>query len=455
MSNNLNLLSTSGGKRWNMWNIKKIQSAPGNKLVISGNLSNSVLNLGNNIDVSGNIYMNGNFKVPVGTTANRPSPNNYYFRYNTTIPSFEYNTGSTWLNILLTGGSTSTLASLTISGITNTGPFYLYPNLTTSATPITGGTTYYSITGTTSYSRALYNTGAPGTVTQVAVNNTGVAGPGGSGTITPNFSGPIFYVIVGGGGGAGNGTAGVCYGGGGGGGGVIAGNSIVTSGTSYPVIVGAGGNAYNSYGVANPGQSKIASSGQDGGPGGYSMVFGVVAGGGVGGRGSSAYIPPSAPAAVSSTPSQYGWGGSSGFPQNNSGGISQTFGVNPAQGGGGAGTSVAFAGSRNGANGLSIPTGISYSIAISAFPSGTTTFTSNTFGGGGGGGGDNQPFGTGGTGGGGAGEVAVPVVPSVGQMNLDGTCGLGGGGGAKRGDDNWYPGVGGSGIIILSFNTYA
>jgi hypothetical protein len=91
MSNNLNLLSTSGGKTWNMWNITKIQSAPGNKLVISGNLSNSVLNLGNNIDVSGNIYMNGNFKIPVNTTANRPGPNNYYFQYNTTTSNFEYN----------------------------------------------------------------------------------------------------------------------------------------------------------------------------------------------------------------------------------------------------------------------------------------------------------------------------------------------------------------------------
>jgi hypothetical protein len=440
MSNNLNLLSTSGGKRWNMWSIKKIQSAPGNKLVISGNLSNSVLNLGNNIDVSGNIYMNGNFKVPVNTTANRPGPNNYYFQYNTTTSNFEYNNGSTWQNILVAGGST--LASLTISGITNTGPFYLYPNLTTSATPIVGGTTYYSITGTTSYSRALYNTGAPGTVTQVAVNNTGIAAPGGSGTIVPNFSGSIFYIIVGGGGGAGNGTAGVCYGGGGGGGGVITGNSIVTSGTSYSVVVGAGGNAYNSYAG-----SPAVGSGADGGPGGYSSVFGIVAGGGAGGRGA---VYPGTPSSAYT-----GYGGSNGFPQKNSGGISQSYGINPAQGGGGAGTSVAFAGSRNGANGLTISTGVSYSIAISAYPSGTTTFTSNTFGGGGGGGGDGQPFGTGGTGGGGAGEVAVPVTPSVGQMNLDGTCGLGGGGGGKRGDDNWYAGVGGSGIIILSFNTYS
>lgn len=439
MSNNLNLLSTSGGKKYNMWNIKKIQSAPGNKLVISGNLSNSVLNLGNNIDVSGNIYMNGNFKVPVNTTANRPSPNNYYFQYNTTSGNFEYSNGSTWIDILAAGASS--LASLTISGITNTGPFYLYPNLTTSATPITGGTTYYSITGTTSYSRALYNTGAPGTVTQVAVNNTGVAGPGGSGTIMPNFSGSIFYVIVGGGGGGANGTNAVCYGGGGGGGGVTSGNSIVTSGTSYSVVVGAGGNAYNSFF-----SSPAVGSGADGGPGLSSSIFGIVAGGGTGGRGA---VYPGSPSSTTT-----GSGGSSGFPQKNSGGIGPSFGINPAQGGGGAGTSVAFAGSRNGANGLSIPTGISYSIAISAFPSGTTTFTSNTFGGGGGGGGDNQPFGTGGTGGGGAGEVAIPVVPSVGQMNLDGTCGLGGGGGGKRGDDNWFAGVGGSGIVILSFNTY-
>jgi hypothetical protein len=428
MSNNLNLLSTSGGKTWNIWNTLKIQSAPGNKLVISGNLSNSVLNLGNNIDVSGNIYMNGNFKVPLNTTANRPSPNNYYFQYNTTSGNFEYSNGSAWQNILAAGGSS--LASLTISGITNTGPFYLYPNLTTSATPIVGGTTYYSITGTTSYSRATVNPGPSSGV----VNSTGVAGPGGSGTIVPNFSGSIFYVIVGGGGGGGNGTNGLCYGGGGGGGGVVTGNSIVTSGTSYSVVVGAGGNAYNSF-FSTP----AVGSGADGGSGGYSSVFGIVADGGMGGRG-----------AAYSTPSNAfnGYGGSSGFPQKNSGGISQTYGANNAQGGGGAGASVAFAGSNNGANGLIISTGISYSIAISAFPSGTTTFTSNTFGGGGGGGGDFNPAGTGGTGGGGRGEQNVAIV------NQDGTCGLGGGGGGKRGDDNWYAGVGGSGIVILSFNTY-
>jgi len=437
MSNNLNLLSTSGGKTWNMWNITKIQSAPGNKLVISGNLSNSVLNLGNNIDVSGNIYMNGNFKIPVNTTANRPGPNNYYMQYNTTTGNFEYNNGSTWQNILTTG---STLASLTISGITNTGPFYLYPNLTTSATPIVGGTTYYSITGTTSYSRiSVTNTGSP---SSLSLNSTGVAAPGGSGTIVPNFSGPIFYIIVGGGGGAANGTSGVCYGGGGGGGGVTTGNSIVTSGTFYPVVVGAGGNTFNNF-------SGGATVGCDGGPGGYSSVFGIVAGGGAGGRGA---VYPGTPSSAYT-----GYGGSNGFPQKNSGGISQSYGANPAQGGGGAGTSVAFAGSKNAANGLIIPTGISYSVSISAYPSGTTTFTSNTFGGGGGGGGDNLPAGTGGTGGGGIGEAFNPGTGGTGpagQYNQDGTCGLGGGGGGKRGDDNWYPGVGGSGIVILSFTTY-
>uniref|UniRef100_A0A6C0DTL9 Glycine-rich domain-containing protein n=1 Tax=viral metagenome TaxID=1070528 RepID=A0A6C0DTL9_9ZZZZ len=424
MSNNLNLLTTSGGKRWNMWNIKKIQSAPGNKLVISGNLSNSVLNLGNNIDVSGNIYMNGNFKIPVNTTANRPGPNNYYMQYNTTTGNFEYNNGSTWQNILTTG---STLANLTISGIANTGPFYLYPNLTTSATPVVGGTTYYSITGTTSYSR-----------TSSTLNSTGAAAVGGSGTIVPNFSGPAYYIIVGGGGGGGNGTTlPLCCGGGGGGGGVVTGNAIVANGSSYPVIVGAGGNTYNSYNVANPGTAKIANNGQDGGPGGYSMVFGIVAAGGAGGRGTSSYTANI----------YYSWGGSSGFPQKNSGGTNQVFNSSLAQGGGGAGAQVGYTFSANGANGLTINTGVNYSISVSAYPSGNTILTSNTFGGGGGGGGASS-YGTGGTGGGGSGSQS----PSI--FNQDGTCGLGGGGGGKKGADNWYPGVGGSGLVIISFNTY-
>ena len=93
----LNLTSTNTSNKWNFWNIVKIHGANGNTMSVSGLASNSVINLGNNIDVSGNLFANNNFKIPVDTTANRPGIvgiNNYYLRDNTTSMNLESYNGN-------------------------------------------------------------------------------------------------------------------------------------------------------------------------------------------------------------------------------------------------------------------------------------------------------------------------------------------------------------------------
>uniref|UniRef100_A0A6C0DTC5 Glycine-rich domain-containing protein n=1 Tax=viral metagenome TaxID=1070528 RepID=A0A6C0DTC5_9ZZZZ len=405
----LNLTSTNTSNKWNFWNIVKIHGANGNTMSVSGLASNSVINLGNNIDVSGNLFANNNFKIPVDTTANRPGIvgiNNYYLRYNTTSMNLESYNGTAWVNLLTAPESVNSLASLTITGITYTGPFYLTSGGTSSGVPVSGGTTYYSITGDTSF-----------------VVNSGTAAQGGSGIIVPNFSGSIFYIIVGGGAAGGAGTPAVCYGGGGGGGGVAAGNTIVTSGTNYFVGVGNGGSSFIST--------------MSGGNGGNSYAFGVTATGGIGGDGIST-----------------GFGGSNGFPQRFAGGVFSTYGTDPGQGGAGASGSVVYSTAPNysastGTNGYNST--IAYSITNAS----SGTFTSNYFAGGGGSSGTalfNQIiYGLGGLGGGGRGQLNSS---SANQSLMNGVPGLGGGGGGKRGDDSFYAGMGGSGVIIVSFNTY-
>ena len=404
----LNLTSTNTSNKWNFWNIVKIHGSNGNTMIVSGLASNSVINLGNNIDVSGNLFVNNNFKIPVDTTANRPGivgTNNYYLRYNTTSLNLEYYNGTAWVNLFTTPDLSPLLGSLTITGITYTGPFYLTSSGASSGVPVSGGTTYYSITGDTSF-----------------VVNSGTAAQGGSGIIVPNFTGSIFYIIVGGGAAGGAGTPAVCYGGGGGGGGVAIGNTIVNYGKNYFIGVGNGGSSFIST--------------MTGGNGGNSYAFGITASGGIGGDGLST-----------------GYGGSNGFPQRFAGGVFSSYGINPGQGGAGASGSVVYSAppnysASNGTNGYQ--TTIAYSITNTS-----GTFTSNYFGGGGGGGGDpiasSTTYGIGGLGGGGRGELNYD---SANQSLMNGVPGLGGGGGSKRGDDNFYAGMGGSGVIIVSFNTY-
>jgi hypothetical protein len=89
----------------------------------------------------------------------------------------------------------------------------------------------------TGYSPGLVGTGGD----SITYNNNGIVHmftTNGTSSFTPNFTGTVQVLVVGGGGGA----AAPSWRGGGGGGGVIFNRSFpVTSGTPYPVTVGAGG----------------------------------------------------------------------------------------------------------------------------------------------------------------------------------------------------------------------
>lgn len=95
------------------------------------------------------------------------------------------------------------------------------------------------------------------------------------------FNGFINFILVGGGGKGGTGasSSGSDYAAGGGGAGqIINASTAVTSGTSYPIIIGAAGQSSQAFGfTANPGESAQGSSG-GGGTSGGGGAFGIKAG---------------------------------------------------------------------------------------------------------------------------------------------------------------------------------
>jgi hypothetical protein len=235
---------------------------------------------------------------------------------------------------------------------------------------------------------------------------------------------------------AGGGSGGRGYGGGGGAGGLIYNTSYpVTPGTTYPIVVGAGGASQPTGGADikgnNGSNSQFAAIVALGGGGGAAESDGFNgksggSGGGAGYNGTS--------------------GGGAGVPgQGNKGGNGIGGGGHyPNAGGGGAGTAgfspVAvtvgtYAGSGGGGLGFNI--------------SGTLTYYA---GGGGGGAGYDSGGGYGGLGGlggggAGAGDGAAGGSTSVG---VAGTANTGGGGGGGNGS-NYASGAGGSGIVIVKY----
>ena len=182
--------------------------------------------------------------IPSGTTAARPgSPATGNTRYNTTISMLEFYDGTNWRPV--TGYSVGTIGS--------------------------GGTIAYNANG--------------GGITH-SFTATGAS------TFTPSFTGNISVLVVaGGGGGAGS------HGGGGGAGGLVYNYSFpVSSGTPYPISIGAGG-AGSPYGAmggtgGNTNFSTITANG--GGGGGYWDIGSNFAGsGGSGGGGGSSGIDSS------------------------------------------------------------------------------------------------------------------------------------------------------------------
>ena len=232
-------------------------------------------------------------------------------------------------------------------------------------------------------------------------------------------------VLVVAGGGSGGGGSGAIGGGGGGAGGIIYNTSYpVTPGTTYPVIVGAGGvgalrnigtNGVNSQfgalvargGGAGASDSNISNVGTPGGSGG--------GGGGRSGIGAPGTAGQGYSGSNGATNAYYAGGG----------------------GGGAGGLATPFIGSVAGAGGP----GLYFNI------SGTST----AYGGGGGGGGSSyssvSTAGSGGVGGGGGGT-------STSINGTAGTANTGGGGGASGWSvdgTNIYGGNGGSGIVIVKY----
>ena len=218
----------------------------------------------------------------------------------------------------------------------------------------------------------------------------------------------VEYLIVAGGAGAGNVGNGLNGGGGGGAGAVIHGTTLIKSGTTYTVTVGAGGAA--------------SSTGND-------SVFGVtIAKGGGEGADLSNYGGDGGSGGGSSTTNANGLQfGQSGQHGSNGGWarMSSTY-----QGGGRGGGAVEAGQSRvNGVNGAG-------GDGLRTLITGTATY----FGGGGGGGIDTRYGGTQGAGGLGGGGAAVASATGT-----AGTVNTGGGGGSG----NTTGGAGGSGVVIL------
>jgi len=241
---------------------------------------------------------------------------------------------------------------------------------------------------------------------------------------------PVSYLLVGGGGGGGGGLYTAPNnrwgGGGGGGGGFTTGTVYVNPGSSYPVIVGAGG----SVGLSGaPGANGISSS--------FNSITAVGGGGGGG----------------AATPGTANAGGSGGGGGRNSSGGAGT----PGQGYPG-GTGIC--GSGGGGGGASA-NGLNYQNATIAGNGGAgksstivNGVTAVTYAGGGGGaGGATNPnvIGTAGAGGAGGGGKGGYRYCSSTYAGIGGTVNSGGGGGGSAGPFSCGSAPGGSGVVVISY----
>ena len=284
------------------------------------------------------------------------------------------------------------------------------------SSPEAGDTVYNSTTGTIDF----YNGSA-----WFATSST---------TFTVDIS---YLVIAGGASGAGGGQANQA-GGGGGAGGYRSSYSTDASGgggstestitltpdgsTNYTVTVGAGGAAAADAARGNNGSNSVFSTITSTGGGGGANYFNM--GGNNGGSGGGGAQENSNRAGGTGTSNQ-GYGGGSGN-NSNSGG---------AGGGGGAGAAGSNAGGTVGGAG-----GVGVASAITG---------SSVFRGGGGGGGGNTNGGAGGNGGGGDGAKRNTNDGAAGTVNTGG----GGGGGAESTHYNAVSYAGGSGVVILRYQT--
>jgi hypothetical protein len=331
----------------------------------------------------------GFLQLPVGTTAQRPSPQAGQMRFNATTGGVEIYTGG--VNLWQPAAARGVRAA--------------------------GGT--------------VYDVDAEGTTYRVHVFTTT-----GNSTFTVTRPGTVEYLIVAGGGGGGAGRASSSWwaGGGGGAGGLITGTTSVIPQT-YTVTVGTSGNGQ----VA--GTNHQTATGVNGG---NSTAFGFTAvGGGAGGSYIDANVNGRPGGSGGGAGGGAGTGGTGTVGQGNNGGTGTGGGVGQggSGGGGGGASSVGQDSSSNKAGDGGI--GVVSSI----------TGASQFYAGGGGGGSAstyaNNP-GIGGVGGGGNGTTSTTGNAPLEAIGTPNSGGGGGGRGGASGITN-TGGAGGSGIVVIRY----
>ena len=334
----------------------------------------------------------GFLQLPVGTTAQRPSPLSGYIRYNSSLNDVEFYNGTAWISAnsavpAATGGLISNTEDAGISYIVHT-----FRN---------------------------------------------------SGTFTVTSPGEIEYLIVAGGGSGGVGSGGNAGGGAGGGGGVITGTAFLTA-QNYTITVGAGG-----AGLVNNTANTQSSGGNQGQ---NSSAFGLTAIGG--GRGRSAYGTNTTNASLGG--GSGGGGSSDDRPtlrgdavtgQGNIGAPGAAGGFGGGSGGGGAG-SPGVSGTGGGSSSATHTAGPGGN-GIASSISGSVVFYAG--GGGGGHGVNGAGFALGGLGGGGRGGDPGAFQGSANSRPGAENSGGGSGGGSIRSGTGSSTENGGSGIVIIRY----
>lgn len=386
-----NLTSPIIGNLWTANSVNTISSGLGNILVVSGNATPSVINFNfGNIDISGNLNLNGNLRVPIGNILTRPFGVQGYMRYNSTNSAIEFYNGNAWVSsssatISITGPNPSGSGNITLTALWQPGFNYTFQYNAYNSQPI-----YYNV------------------YPSVATPNTTY-------TITTNSTITASFVLNGAGGGGGSYSNGsVTNPGIGGNGGQTTGTYTLVTGTTYYLLVGGGGAFVKDSGmqpaVGAGGGGNVGTNGYGGQGGGYTGLFinSVTQGNAImiagGGGGASWEVNSSAPS-----------GGAGGGLSGNAG-ASGT----PSLGGGG-GTQI------GGGTGP-------YSNPGTALQGGTSAGGDSGNGGGGGGGGyygggGGAGDGNGSGGGGGSGYVSPSVVGGSTTTGAGATGGPGGGGG--------------------------
>lgn len=231
----------------------------------------------------------------------------------------------------------------------------------------------------------------------------------------------VQLLLIAGGGSGGNGVSnGGNVSGGGGAGGVLHNATVgVSGGTSYPIVIGAGGTAYT------------VSNSQDGYPGINSTALGLTAiGGGSGIGAGGSYFATENGGSGGGSGNNQGSGGAGTPGQGNNGGSS------PPGGGGGAGSAGG------------VPTGGSGTSAYSTWANATGTGVSSGYAGGGGGGGSPSNNAGGGAGGGFGATNGGGSAQSTSSASAN--TGSGSGGAGTTGG-TLTTGAGGSGICIIRY----